>query len=312
MKKHIPQLLFVTFLAHAISGCGAKPIPTEEPATGGSLPGDTRIRSADGMVMVYVPGGEFQMGSDDDDVDHALQMCTEYRDSCEREWFLDELPVHSVVLDSFWIDRTEVTNGQYQRCVDAGICTPPIMNRSYTRDPYYGNSTYDDYPVIHVTWNQAVDYCEWMNARLPTEAEWEYTARGPERRVFPWGDTFDGTRLNYCDVNCDIFSADGAFDDGYNDTAPVGSYPDGASWCGALDMAGNAREYIADWYDSDYYGRSPTLNPTGPSSWTRGRAVRGGSWGSGRAFTRSAFRFKDDPRNHVASTGFRCVSPASP
>jgi len=232
------------------------PVPTEKPVP--SL-GDTWTRPTDGVVMVYVPAGEFEMGSDDDDVDYALQLCNAYRGDCRREWFEDEQPVHTVVLDGFWIDRTEVTNAQYQQCVETEVCQAPTT--CDWGEPTYGDASKSDHPVVCVDWHGAQAYCEWMGARLPTEAEWEYAARGPEGRVFPWGDAFDGTRLNYCDTNCERDWADETVDDGYAETAPVGSYPAGVSWCEALDMTGNVWEWVNDWYDGDYYDVSPDSNP---------------------------------------------------
>jgi len=214
--------------------------------------------------------------------------------------------VHTVALDGFWIDRAEVTNTQYQQCVESGACDPPAESGSYTRDSYYGNNAYADYPVIWVNWQQAVDYCEWAGARLPTEAEWEYAARGPEGRVFPWGDQFDGMRLNYCDANCKFGWADDAVDDGYADTAPVGSHPSGASWCEALDMAGNVYEWVADWYDSNYYVSSPSRNPTGPSSGEY-RGLRGSSWFCDPRYAHGGFRSWYTPVASSADRGFRCA-----
>jgi serine/threonine-protein kinase len=233
------------------------------------------------MVMVYVPGGEFEAGSDDDGVDYTLQLCDEYRHDCEREWFEDEQPMHPVALDGFWIDQTEVTNAQYRQCVEAGDCDPPPNSSSSTRDFYHGNSTYDDYPVIYVSWHQANAYCEWAGTRLPTEAEWEYAARGTDGWEYPWGNAVpDATLLNY---NGNV-----------GDTTAVGSYPDGASWCGALDMAGNVWEWVADWYASDYYRRSPSHNPTGPSSGEY-RVLRGGAWINFQIYIRCAFRLRHHP-----------------
>jgi formylglycine-generating enzyme required for sulfatase activity len=254
--------------------------PTEEPTL---EPGVTWPRPADGMVMVYVPAGEFEMGSTIGD---------------------DEQPVHTVALDGFWIDRTEVANAQYRRCVEARGCSPPVDSGSHTRDSYYGDSTYDDYPVIYVTWHQAVDYCTWAGARLPTEAEWEYAARGPEGRVFPWGDEFDGTRLNYCDANCPEQWADETVDDGYADTAPVGSYPGGASWCGALDVAGNVWELVADWYGDYPSGRQ--VNPMGPYSGEY-RVARGGSWSLNQYVARCTARGRPHPDGWNDDIGFRCA-----
>ena len=295
MKRLFPLLLSVAFLALAVSGCGPD-----------SSLGDTWTRPADDMVMVYVPDGEFEMGSDNDDLDYMMQLCKEYYGDCFRGWFKNEQPVHTVVLAGFWIDRTEVTNTQYRQCVGAGGCDPPAESSSPMGDLYYGNSTYDDYPVVYVSWHQAADYCEWADARLPTEAEWEYAARGPEGRVFPWGDTFDGTRVNYCDANCEFSWADESVDDGYGYTAPVGSYPSGASWCGALDLAGNVWEWVADWYDAAYYGRSPSQNPLGPSSGQE-RVRRGSSWHYPPDGMRSAVRFGVDPDKPDNFQGFRCA-----
>jgi formylglycine-generating enzyme required for sulfatase activity len=265
----------------------------------------------DNVVMVYVPGGEFEMGSANDQTRYSVQLCAEddarilgEGAKCFSAEFADERPAHVAILDGFWIDRTEVTNKQYERCVEAGICTPPTENGSYTRATYYGDSAYDEYPVIWVGWEQATNYCNWVGARLPTEAEWEYAARGPESRIFPWGNTFDGTRLNYCDANCELAIADGTADDGYADTAPVGSYPSGMSWCGALDMAGNVREWVSDWYGV-YQGRQQ-VNPRGPHS---GQLLvsRGGSWFDLPSNVRSLKRGQNAPDFSAYKLGIRCV-----
>jgi formylglycine-generating enzyme required for sulfatase activity len=284
--------------------------PTIVPMPESPSLGDTWTRPGD-AVMVYVPAGEFQMGSTDGEVDEALRLCNEDFGSCEWVWFADELPMHAVELDGFWIDRAEVTNDQYRQCVEAGGCHPPADDSSHTRRNYYGDSDFDDYPVIHVSWRQAADYCEWAGARLPTEAEWEYAARGPEGWRYPWGNAFDGTRLNYCDASCETEWADESFDDGYFDTAPVGSYPTGTSWCGALDMAGNVLEWVADRYAEDYYDRSPAKNPTGPSSGIQ-RVLRGGSWTNVPSFVRSADREWADPNNQTSNFGFRCIGSPEP
>jgi formylglycine-generating enzyme required for sulfatase activity len=301
MKRFMPSLLAVLTLVITTSGCESDAAPAL---------GDTRTRPTDGMVMIYVPAGEFVMGSNDREVDAALEMCnTYYEGDCQREWFEVEQPMHTVALDAFWIDRTEVTNAQYQQCVETGACKPPASSSSDTRATYYGDATYNDYPVVNVNWEQANTYCEWVGGRLPTEAEWEYAARGPEGRRYPWGDEYDGTRLDSCDVNCGYAWAEEQFDDGYGDTAPVGSYPEGASWCGALDLAGNAWEWVADWFGE--YIAEPQANPSGPSSGT-GRAVRGDAADGTRAVSRSAARHGMSAHRTYAYAGLRCARSSAP
>ncbi|HEY5983018.1 MAG TPA: formylglycine-generating enzyme family protein [Anaerolineales bacterium] len=267
------------------------------------------MRSADGMTAVYVPAGTFRMGSDYLQTRCARELCRQYADgdsvaACQPANFGDESPSHDVDLREFWIDRTEVTNGEYQKCVLEGTCTVPAQSRSHYRSTYYGDPTYSDYPVIAVTRQQASAYCAWAGARLPTEAEWEYAARGPEGRIFPWGAAFDGSRLNFCDVNCDAGPNDVSVDDGYADTAPVGTYPSGASWVGALDMAGNVREWVADRYGP--YTADPQVNPLGPSAGDLD-VPRGGSWIDNPSLVRSANRGGNVPDYYRDYYGFRCV-----
>jgi eukaryotic-like serine/threonine-protein kinase len=292
----------------AVPSKPAVPTPTTTPS-GLSL-GETWTRPVDAMVMVYVPGGEFQMGTDEDQMKASLRICRETASRmfgpgtpCFSSEFADETPAHWVTLDGFWIDRYEVTNAQYRRCVEVGACTPPAESSSYSWATYYGEAAFDDYPVVWVGWDQAVAYCTWAGARLPTEAEWEYAARGPESRLFPWGDEFDGTRLNYCDASCQLGPADPSFHDGYADTAPVGSYPSGVSWCGALDMAGNVREWVADWF-GPYHGRQ--ANPHGPTS---GEMIvsRGGSWLDPPENVRSAKRGRNTTDFLIYKLGIRCA-----
>lgn len=316
MKYHLSITLSVIFLVLCTQGCTASttqeivtetlsyPTPTASPSLG-----DVQVRTSDGMRMVYVPAGEFMMGSNYEETAYARKVCKEYfgKDAlaiCKAADYGDESPAHNVTLSSYWIDQTEVTNGQYQKCEQAGACTPPTETGSYYYPAYYGNPEFADYPVSWVTRDQASDYCGWAGGHLPTEAEWEYAARGPESRLFPWGDTFDGTRLNYCDANCDAGTNDPTVDDGFADTAPVGSYPSGVSWVGALDMAGNVREWVADWYGP--YTADPQVNPTGPAS---GEATvpHGGSWLDLPNLIRSANRGGDPPDYSRHNVGFRCA-----
>ena len=233
-------------------------------------PGTTRMREADDMTQVYVPAGEFAMGSEQGDA--------------------DEQPVHTVALDTFWLDKTEVTNAQYQTCVTASVCDPL---------PHIDNSDYNapDQPVLGVDWESAIIYCGWVGGRLPTEAEWEYAARGPESLIYPWGHAWQMGLANCKESQCE---------DGYEDPAPVGSFPAGESWVGALDMAGNVWEWVADWYDAGYYAHSPRENPTGPEDGQH-RVLRGGSWASFTDRLRSSYRHRLSAISANINRGFRCV-----
>jgi formylglycine-generating enzyme required for sulfatase activity len=218
------------------------------------------------MVMVFVPAGEFSMGSNDGES--------------------DEKPVHTVYLDAYYIDEYEVTNAQYRKCVEAGVCSQP----SYWDDSGYNKP---NQPVVGVNWNDAKTYCQWAGARLPTEAEWEKAAQGTDGRTYPWGNqSADCSRANY--GGC------------VGRPAEVGQYPTGASPYGALDMAGNVWEWVADWYAADYYGRSPARNPQGPDS-GQYRVLRGGSWSASAYSLRAAYRGGSDPADRSGSSGFRCA-----
>jgi len=240
--------------------------------------------------MLYIPAGDFLMGSAD-------------ADSAAND---DEKPQHKVYLDAFWIDRTEVTNAQFRKCVEASVCQAPTTCDWGDPTPTYNDDAKSDHPVVCVDWNQAKAYCEWAGAHLPTEAEWEKAARGTDGRIFPWGNTFDDSKVNFCDRNCEFDHKDTDADDGYALTAPVGSYPAGASPYGALDMAGNVREWVADWYDGSYYVHSPVNNPEGPDSGDF-RVMRGGSWYPDWSGVRAAGRSSRDPGNTASGTGFRCA-----
>ena len=234
--------------------------------------GSIMVSPIDGMTLMYVPAGNFLMGSPDGvgyDVEH---------------------PQHTVYLDAYWIDQTEVTNAMFEKCVAAGACTPPSQDSSYTRGSYFGNSTYADFPVIYVDWYQADTYCRWAGRQLPTEAQWEKAARGTDGSTYPWGNQAPSDSLaNYDDQII-------------GDTTAVGSFPAGASPYGVLDMAGNVWEWVSDWNDGSFYSSSPTSNPTGPAL-GNSRLLRGGSYeGAGR----SAFRYWVNPGVSVQIFGFRC------
>ncbi|MEM7344857.1 MAG: SUMF1/EgtB/PvdO family nonheme iron enzyme, partial [Chloroflexota bacterium] len=235
-----------------------EPIPTETVEVVGENEEEQiqTISIPDDTPMVVIPGGPFEMGSDADPL---------------------EQPIHTVTLDEFQIDQFEVTNARYALCVEAAVCDPPADVSSSTLENYFDNPEYGEYPVIYVNWNQAKRYCEWREGRLPTEAEWEKAARGTDERTYPWGDDFDGTRLNFCDTNCPYGLINDEFDDGHSDTAPVGSYPEGVSPYEVHDMAGNVWEWVHDGLGERYYASSPAENPPGPAN-AAWKIIRGGSW----------------------------------
>jgi len=259
--------------------------------------GSTQVSAKDGMVLVYVPAGEFLMGTTTDQLDALLQQ----HDNWKMDWFTDEQPQHTVYLDAFWIDRTEVTNGQYAKCVEAGVCKQPGETKSSTRSRYYDNPDYANYPVIYVDWDMAVTYCQWAGRRLPTEAEWEKAARGTDERLYPWGNSDPGCELANYNVSEDGITRC------IGDTMQVGSYPGGASPYGALDMAGNVWEWVADWYSMTYYSQPAQSNPLGPTS-GQYRVVRGGAWNYLERVVRSANRDWFDPGSRVDYGGFRCAA----
>ena len=227
------------------------------------------LQAADPHSMVFVPPGESILGST------------------------------TVYLDSFWVDKTEVTNARYALCVQAGACSPPRSSSSHTRENYYGNPEFDDYPVIYVSWVDAEKYCAWEGGRLPTEAEWEKAARGTDGRPFPWGD-----------VDPSVVS--GLVNFHAQDTTEVGTYPNGASPYGVLDMAGNVSEWVADWLSLDYYKAPPPSNPLGPQSGEY-RVWRGGSWATTLTELVQTFsRTGNFPTDASGGIGFRCARDAIP
>lgn len=282
--KQTPSLTDTKTLVHT---------PTLIPASG---IGSTWVRPKDGMVMVYVPEGEFSMGVN---IDTSMEFCQQYRSDCQRDWFTSEEPVHSVYLEAYWIDRTEVTNEMYALCVNDGACNPPEHYAVIMQVDYYGDPRYANYPVIYVYWHYAETYCAWAEARLPTEAEWEKAARGTDGRTFPWGNTAPTVNLaNYYET--------------IGDLTEVGKYPSGASPYGALDLAGNVWEWVADWYDASIYSHSPVDNPGGPATGAE-RVIRGGGFVNMDYELRSTTRFGNDPDEADVAIGFRCAhSAASP
>jgi len=267
--------------------------PTSVPATSTSETTPLEVNLHDGAEIVYVPEGEFLMGSDP---------------NLDPNFWGAEGPQHLVYLDSFWIYRTEVTNAMYQACVAEQKCPRPVQMRSVNTAEYFENPSYANYPVIYVTYTHAAAYCHWAGGRLPTEAEWEKAARGTDGRLFPWGDqTPDSSQVNLCDQTCAGGQLrESQLNDGYSGTSPVGNYPEGASPYGALDMAGNVWEWTFDWFQSTFYSVSPYENPNGPVSGTR-HVVRGGSWSMPAGGVRVVARISELPDTSLDNLGFRCA-----
>jgi formylglycine-generating enzyme required for sulfatase activity len=212
----------------------------------------------------------------------------------------DEHPLHRVDVSAFSIDRYEVTNARYAACLKAGTCERPALASSAKRESYFYAPEFANYPVVFVSWEQAEAFCRWDHGRLPTEAEWELAARGPapSQRVFPWGDEpADCSKANM-----------GGPTGCLGDTDLVGRRTAGASFWGAMDMAGNVWEWTADWYDPGYYTSSPDRDPQGPSRGTL-KVMRGGCWASGSDSLRVSCRKAELPGTWAPNVGFRCVRP---
>lgn len=250
---------------------------------------DVETSSKDGMELLPVSEGNFMMGNDNGKV--------------------DEKPYHEVYLDTFWIDKTEVTIQMFSQFVsETGHKTTAEINgygytwfnNDWQKVPHAnwvdpdgdGQSNKTNLPASQVSWDDAQAYCSWAGRRLPTEAEWEKAARGVDGRVFPWGDaTPDNSLLSFNEES---------------GIAIVGSYPNGASSYGALDMSGNVWEWTADWYDAYYYEALVSENPKGPISGTR-RVLRGGAWNTGLKNIRITHRDSSEPQEYNDTLGFRCA-----
>ena len=252
----------------------------------GTLPIQTITTPKDEAVMVYVPAGEFLMGTSDADIEYYKEIFPLRRITR----FDNERPQRTVFVDAFYIDKYEVTNKQYKQF---------LAETGYTPKHYLDYEPYNtpNFPAVVLEWEDAVAYTNWAGKRLPTEAEWEKAARGTDGRIWPWGNKWDGTKLSGNDGT--------GLKDGYKETAPVGQFPQGASPYGAHDMAGNLWEWVSDWYDPDYYRTSPpTINPKGPDTGD-GHVLKGGGWAENLDFTRCANRLGGNPGSLLR--GFRCA-----
>jgi iron(II)-dependent oxidoreductase len=262
--------------------------------------------------MVLVAAGAFEMGGD---ADVALAECQQLLepDLCDRNRHVVSEPIHSVYLDDFYMDKYEISNAQYAYFLneqgnqtEAGAAwlnvdsdEVLILESSGSWQPKDG---YSNHPVVQVTWYGARAYCQWRGARLPTEGEWEKAARGRDGRFYPWGNSFDGGRLNFCDSSCTLDWAYPGSDDGYARTAPVGAYSEGVSPYGVYSMAGNVSEWVEDWFEV-YPGGDPASSEYFGGDY---RVIRGGSWSSTGAVG-TTHRIAAEPAQAPFSTGFRCA-----
>ena len=247
--------------------------------------GDTKAQPRDSVEMVYVPAGNFLMGTSQAD----LAFYEDFFPLRKAKRYVNEMPQRTVYVDAFLIDIHEVTNRQYQKF----LAETGYQPQDYVHTPPHDNP---DYPAMVMVWEDALAYAEWVGKRLPTEAEWEKAARGTDGRIWPWGSEWDDTRLSGNDGTGDK--------DGYKQTAPVGQFPQGASPYGALDMAGNLWEWVSDWYDADYFLTAPSNNPKGPIDGD-GHVLKGGDWSVNKDYTRCAGRLGGNPGSMLR--GFRCA-----
>ena len=257
------------------------PAPTLIPAGTSNTLWTPIERDFDGVTMVLVPAGCFMMGISSEQADSLFDFMEQFF-KADRAQLSDEQPQHRVCISApFWIDKDEVTNGQFTRL--KGVAA----TRSYFAK--------DEYPRDQITWLEANEYCKRRGARLPTEAEWEYAARGPESLLYPWGNAYVSENF----VHGLTFS---------QGSGPVESRPAGISWVGAQDMLGNVEEWVADWYRADYYTSSPVEDPQGPGDGTN-RVVRGGSSAYYGASEYAANRYSYAPDFMTWYTGVRCARP---
>lgn len=311
--------LYLSLVGLAVSGIGASSYAVSVPSGRPTLP-----------ILAYeeafVPSGPFIQGSTQQQIDYFGRLCAQAQAElpfmCDATFFEDELPAREVILASYFIDIHEVTNNAFQTFISAtgyqttaeriGRSRVLLLGRDeflqlpgadwrHPTGPQSDVTCCGDDPVVHVSHEDATAYCTWAHKRLPTEAEWEKAARGPDSWLFPWGDTWDDTRGNYV-----VVTPDGQLH--IQGLRRVGAYPQGRSPYGVEDMLGNVAEWVADWYDPDYYRNEPAnRNPQGPAASPKQRhSRRGGSWGTRAGFLHAAWRI-DRPDETSNLTGFRCA-----
>lgn len=306
------RALHAVAIAIAVAGAPALALAHHDKGATQALTVRTSAARADGVVAltlapsprVFIARGEFVMGATHEEMLAAFALChTEPLGiACDDQRVYRpqrEGAAHKVALSAYEMDRTEVSLGAYRRCVDVAACQPAHTPTGDTR--------FDDplLPVTFVTWDDARAYCAFVGGRLPTEAEWEYAARGPARRTFPWGNLYNPHIANHGSLG----AIDTSATDGHEWLAHVGEMQDDRTPLGILDLAGNASEYVADWYEErpmgSGYDPTPVIDPKGPASGI-GPVIRGGSYRRGAYTLRGSFRYTTD-RPRSADVGFRCA-----
>jgi len=237
--------------------------------------------------MILIPAGDFDMGSTEQESYKGMNIAREFFKGAKLSLFEAETPKHKVYLDAFYIDKTPITNEQFNKFVEA------TGYRAQGKWKDYFKPDRLDHPVVNVTWDDAKAYADWAGKRLPTEAEWEKAARGTDGREWPWGEDWDDKK-----ANSRVSNNEG--------TTSVRAYPQGASPYGLLDMAGNVWNWCNDWFEPQYYSKSPEKNPQGPAE-GQARVARGGAWTNYPHYLRTTTRYRVFPDNYDHSKGFRCV-----
>jgi len=288
----------------------ASPPPTNTPRPEDGTETPVVVQTTE---LVNVAGAAFMMGTTAEEAQQAVDECALYGTTCDIAWVTDSIPEHTVVVDSFRLELYEVSLEQYVQFLNSlgpeshssGCSGQPCAQVNGEQENSYivfDGTTYSVNPAVNtlpatwVTWYGADAYCRSIDRRLPTEAEWERAARGPQNLIYPWGNTFDAIRANSNQANV-------------GGTSPVTDYINGISAFGVFNIAGNVQEWVSDWYGFDYYTQSPQANPTGPEAGLQ-KVLRGGSWDTGPLFLRTVHRRSAEPTSASSAIGFRCAADA--
>jgi formylglycine-generating enzyme required for sulfatase activity len=300
-RMFIGRVLVFQLMVLSLFACGKKDTSTNSTKALSPAAGEVRT-DHQGVQQVWVTPDTFQMGTSELEASAIKAL---HPPAFVLGELPSEQPKHLVRLTTgYWIDKYEVTNAAFQAFVDdSGYYKIEFWSlegqkwlhtQSVSNLPHSIGQQLSNCPRVNITWYEAEAYAHWRGGRIPTEAEWEFAARGPTSLIYPWGNIYDTAKANVV---------------GSTGSTVAGSYPNGASWVGACDMAGNAMEWVQDWLDVNYYKQNITDNPQGPAAGTI-KIEKGGWWGSNPYAARSAYRhFEDPPTYGDQHIGFRIVSP---